>query len=376
MVGLSRLPQPLSWHGPGLTGRVLAGVAILAVLALGGCDLGGAETVQRVATLPAPPPPTVVPKPERLGLVLDRGRLSCGVSDARPGFASPDGTGGYEGLEVDFCRALAAALLGDRGALDLVPLARDNAAAALAEGRVDVLLAGTTLTQGADVQAGLDLAAPLFFDGQQLLGHSARGYSAASELADLEGAVVCVHAGSDAERRIAASPEQVRLSTHLTAATALTEFAVGNCDAVTNDGSDLITAKASSPEGDDWALFPATALTVRPLAAAVQDGQSHFAEAVRWTLFALLIAEEHGIDSQNLDLALIDAGAELTRLFGISPSELQTAMGIPHDAFYQAVSQVGNYGEIFQRNLGRLGIARGWNALYRDGGLHYPAPVR
>ena len=133
---------------------------------------------------------------------------------------------------------------------------------------------------------------------------------------------------------------------------------------------------AASPEGADWALFPTRSLTVRPLAAAVQDGQSRFADAVRWTLFALLIAEEHGINSQNLDLALIDAGVDLTRLFGVGPSELQSAMGIPRDAFYQAVSQVGNYGEIFERNLGRLGVARGWNGLYRDGGLHYPGPVR
>ena len=349
---------------------------MLAALLLGGCDLGGAETVRRVATLPTPPPPTVAPKPERLQLVLERGRLSCGVSDARPGFSSPGDDGEYDGLEVDFCRALAAALLGNRGALDLVPLARDDAAAALADGRVDVLLAGTTLTQGADVGAGLDLAVPIYFDGQQLLGHDARGYSAASDLDDLDGAVVCVHAGTDAERRIAASAEGIRLISHLTAADALAEFAAGNCDAVTNDGSDLIAAKAADREGAGWALFPTAALTVRPLAAAVQDGQSRFADAVRWTMFALLIAEEHGIDSQNLDLVLIDADADLARLFGVGPSELQSAMGIPRDAFYQAVSQVGNYGEIFQRNLGRLGVARGWNGLYRDGGLHYPAPVR
>ena len=356
-------------------GRAFA-VAMLAAIALGGCEPGGTETVRRVATLPSPPPPTVAPKPERLELLLDRGRLSCGVSDARPGFSSADENGGYDGLEVDFCRALAAALLGNRGALDLVPLSGDDAVAALQDGRVDVLLAGTTLTQGGDVQAGVDFAVPLYFDGQQLLGHSARGFSAASDLGDLDGAVVCVHAGSDAERRIAASAEGIRLVTHLTAAAALAGFAAGDCDAVTNDGSDLIAAKAASPDGAGWALFPARPLTVRPLAAAVQDGQSRFADAVRWTLFALLTAEEHGIDSQNLDLALIDVGGELARLFGISPSELQSTMGIPHDAFYQAVSQVGNYGEIFQHNLGRLGVGRGWNGLYRDGGLHYPAPVR
>ncbi len=376
MFGPMRRPVQRRLASVGRPGRVAAGAAILAVLLLAGCDLGGAETVRRVATLPSPPPPTVAPKPERLELVLDRGRLSCGVSDSRPGFASPGDDGAYDGLEVDFCRALAAALLGNRGALDLVPLGGDDALAALAEGRVDVLLAGTALTQGADVDAGLDFAAPLYFDGQQLLGHAARGYSAASDLADLAGAVVCVHAGSDAERRIAAAAEGIRLSSQLTAAAALAEFAAGNCDAVTNDSSDLIAAMAASPEGADWALFPTRSLTVRPLAAAVQDGQSRFADAVRWTLFALLIAEEHGINSQNLDLALIDAGVDLARLFGVGPSELQSAMGIPHDAFYQAVSQVGNYGEIFERNLGRLGVARGWNGLYRDGGLHYPGPAR
>jgi general L-amino acid transport system substrate-binding protein len=362
--------------GVGWPGRAVSAAAILAVLVLGGCELGGTETVRRVATLPPPPPSTVALKPERLELVLNRGRLSCGVSVSRPGFSSVDGAGNYDGLEVDFCRALAAAVLGNRGALDLVPLSGDDAVTALAEGRVDVLLAGATLTQAGDVQAGLDFAAPLYFDGQQLLGHSARGFSAVSDLGDLRGAVVCVHAGSDAERRIAASAEGIRLSSHVTAAAALAEFAAGNCDALTNDGSDLVAAKAGSPDGTDWALFPARSLTVRPLAAAVEDGQSRFADAVRWTLYALLIAEEHGINSQNLDIALIDASGELARIFGVSPSELQSTMGIPHDAFYQAVSQVGNYGEIFQRNLGRLGIARGWNGLYRDGGLHYPAPVR
>ena len=376
MIGPIRRPVRRRFPWIGWPDQVVFAAAVLAVLVLGGCDLGGAETVRRVATLPSPPPPTVAPKPERLELVLDRGRLSCGVSSSRPGFSSPVGEGEYDGLEVDFCRALAAALLGNRGALDLVPLAGDDAFAALEEGRVDVLLGGTTLTQGADVQAGVDFAAPIYFDGQQLLGHGARGYTAASGLGDLDGAVVCVHAGSDAERRIAASADGIRLSSHLTAAAALAEFAAGNCDALTNDGSDLIAAKAQSPDGADWVLFPARSLTVRPLAAAVQDGQSRFADAVRWTLYALLVAEEHGIDSQNLDIALIDAGGDLSRLFGVSPSELQSSMGIPHDAFYQAVSQVGNYGEIFQQNLGRLGIARGWNGLYRDGGLHYPVPVR
>lgn len=362
--------------GIGRCGRALPVAGLVAALALGGCDIGGSETARRVATLPAPPPPTVEHKPERLALVLERGRLSCGVSDSRPGFSSPDDSGAYDGLEVDFCRALAAALLGDRGALDLVPLQRDDAVPALQEGRVDVLLAGSTATQGEDVAAGLDFGAPLYFDGQQLLGHAARGYSAASGLGDLDGAVVCVHAGSDAERRIAAAAEGFRLSSHLTAAAALAEFAAGNCDVLTDDGSDLIAAKAASPDGPGWAVFPTRPLTLRPLAPVFQDGQARFADAVRWTLYALLVAEQHGIDSQNLDIALIDADGDLARLFGVSPSELQSAMGLRHDAFYQAVSQVGNYGEIFRRNLGRLGIARGWNGLYRDGGLHYPAPVR
>lgn len=376
MRGAIRGPARPRYPGTGWTGRVLAAAAMLLAISLGGCVPGEAETAGRVSTLPPTPPPTVAAKPDRLELVLDRGRLRCGVSSDRPGLASADADGEYSGLEVDFCRALAAALLGGRGALDLVPLAGDDAAAALAEGRVDVLLAGTVLTQGADVQDGLDFAAPLYFDGQQLLGHRTRGYSAASDLADLDGALVCVHAGSDAERRIAAAGEGIRLSSHLTAAAALAEFAAGDCDALTNDGSDLVAAKVASPDGADWALFPARSLTVRPLAVAVEDGQSRFADAVRWTLYGLLIAEEHGIDSQNLDLVLIDADADLARFFGARPSELQAAMGIPGDAFYQAVSQVGNYAEIFQRNLGRLGIARGWNGLYRDGGLHYPGPVR
>ena len=349
----------------------------MAALTLIACNPGGSETVRRVATLPTPIPPTVQIEPERLALVIERGRLNCGISRSRPGFASADEEGDYAGLEVDFCRALAAALLGNRGSLNLLPLDPADGLDALDEGRVDVLLAGTVFTQGRDVDAGLDFGPPIYFDGQQLLGHRDRGYSTGSGLNDLDGAVVCAHAGSDAERRIVDAAQGIRLSSHLTAAGSLAAFAAGDCDALTDDGSDLIAAKAASPNGDGWAIFPVRPLTVRPQAPAVRAGQSRFADAVRWTLYALLIAEEEGIDSQNLDLALLDTtGGELARLFGISPSEIQSSMGIPADGFYQAVSQVGNYGEIFQRNLGRLGVTRGINALHRDGGLHVPAPVR
>ena len=357
-------------------GLVVLGLALAALL-LAGCASGQEEPPTRASTLPPAPVATVATSPERLALVLDRGRLICGVSDSRPGFGNVDGDGELTGFEIDFCRALAAALLGDRDAVDLMPLSMDDGIAALAAGDLDVLLGGSTFTQGGDVDAGFDFAPTLYYDGQQLLGHVARGFSPASEIEDLAGAVVCVHAGSDAERRIAAAADGIRVRSHRTAAAALAEFAAGGCDALTHDGASLIAAKATSGDGADWALFPALPFTNKPLAPAIAGGQSRFADAVRWTLYAMLIAEEHGIDSQNVDVALIEVGrGELERLFGVSDDQLQTAMGIPGDAFYQVVRQVGNYAEIFEHNLGRLGVARGRNALYRDGGLHVPAPVR
>ncbi len=371
-----RQQQRAPWAGERLWTALLT-AAVLALLALGACDPGKSTTTVRTLTLAPPPAATVNVEPERLALILARGRLNCGVNDALPGFGNVDDDGEFAGLEIDFCRALASALLGDRDAVGLVPLASDEGFAALAEGRIDVLLRGTAVTQVGDVDPGVDYAPTLYFDGQQLLGHAARGFSAASGIQDLAGAAVCVHAGSDAERRIVNAADRIRIRSHLTAAAALAEFAAGTCDAVTDDGSDLIAAKAASADGAGWVLFPAQPLSSKPLAPALAAGQSRFADVVRWTLYAMLIAEEHGVDSQNLDVALVDIGrGELGRLFGVSDDELQTAMGIPRDAFYQVVRQVGNYAEVFERNLGRLGVRRGRNALYRDGGLHVPAPSR
>lgn len=316
-----------------------------------------------------------------LDVVAARGELNCGVNETLPGFGSKDESGNFVGFDVDLCRAVAAAIFGDADAVTFEALTAAARFEAVNSGLVDLLSRNTTWTQSRDTELGLDFAPTTYYDGQQVMGRSADGFSTTSPLSEIDGAVVCTNAGTTTEKNIseaaAALGITITLQTYEDFNIVMENFKAGACDVVTTDGSGLVSKKASEPEGGDWVIFPQVPISKEPLGPGWAQNQSRFGDVVTWTIFALLIAEEQGITSANVDdMVANPPNDEVARLLGASDAEVQTKMGLPADAFYQAIKQVGNYAEIFDRNLRPLGLERGLNALWTDGGLMYAPPAR
>lgn len=318
-----------------------------------------------------------------LELIRERGKLNCGVAGAAVAFSVTQPDGSQVGFDADYCRALAAAILGDAEAVEFVALTPLERFAAVQTGTVDVLLRNTSFTQGRDTDVKLDFGPTTYFDGQQLMGRTSQGFSAESELVDIAGAVVCTGAGSTTEKNIGEAAEvagiEIDLRTFDDPNIIIQSFIDQTCDLVTTDGSALIAAREQiMPADQDWAIFPATPLSKEPLGPAYRQNDSQFADVVNWTVFATLIADEADVNQDNVDAALKEPPtAEIGRLLGVE-GELQTSMGLDADAFYRVIKQVGNYDDIFTRHLGAVGLKRegSANALYTDGGLHYAPPAR
>jgi general L-amino acid transport system substrate-binding protein len=313
--------------------------------------------------------------------VIARGTLNCGVNETLPGFGSKDEAGAFVGFDIDLCRAVAAAVLGDSEAVDYTALTAAQRFEALASGSIDMLSRNTTWTQSRDGELGVDFAPTTYYDGQQVMARTADGFDSGSTLLDLEGAVVCTNAGTTTEKNITeatqAAGAAITLTTFEDFNIVLQNFKDGACDAVTTDGSGLISRKSTDEPADgDWVIFPAVPISKEPLGPGTAQGDALWSDAVRWTVFALIIAEEQGINSGNVDdMKANPPNGEVERLLG-SGDEKQSAMGLPADAFYNVISQVGNYGEIYDRHLTPLGLERGLNALWSDGGLIYAPPAR
>ncbi len=315
-----------------------------------------------------------------LDTVLARGELNCGVNEVLPGFGSLDESGNYVGFDVDLCRAVAAALFGDADAVRYEPLTAAARFEAVNGGLIDLLSRNTTWTQTRDTELGLDFGPTTYYDGQQVMGRSEDGFSSGSALSEIEGAVVCTNAGTTTELNIseaaAALGIEITLNTFEDFNIVMENFKSGACDVVTTDGSGLVSQKASDPEGDGWVIFPSVPISKEPLGPGWAQNNSRFGDVVTWTIFAMQIAEEQGVTSENVDEMQADPpNGEVDRMLG-GEGEVQSAMGIPADAFYQVISQVGNYAEVFDRHLRPLGLERGLNALFADGGLQFPMPIR
>ena len=315
-----------------------------------------------------------------LDTVLERGELNCGVNEVLPGFGSLDESGNYVGFDVDLCRAVAAALFGDADAVRFEPLTAAARFEAVNGGLIDLLSRNTTWTQTRDTELGLDFGPTTYYDGQQVMGRSSDGFSSSSALSEIEGAVVCTNAGTTTELNIseaaAALGVEITLNTFEDFNIVMENFRSGACDVVTTDGSGLVSQKASDPEGGDYVIFPSVPISKEPLGPGWAQNNSRFGDVVTWTIYAMQIAEEQGVTSENVDDMLADPpNGEVERMLG-GEGEVQTAMGIPADAFYQVISQIGNYAEVFDRHLRPLGLERGLNALYADGGLLFPPPMR
>ena len=351
-------------------------VLVLVAAGCGGEDAGEATTAP-VSTQAQDLAPV---DQDLLDVVLARGVLSCGVNEILPGFGYKDSSGAFTGFDVDLCRAVAAAILGDAQAVRYQSLNSATRFEALASGLIDLLSRNTTRTQSRDTDLGLDFGPTTYYDGQQLMAKATAGFNPMSTLEEIEGAVVCANAGTTTEKNISETVSalgiEITLNTFEDANLVLENFQSGACDVVTGDGSALVSRKAGKgPAGEDWVIFPPVPISKEPLGPAWIQNQSRFGDVVAWTVFAMLIAEEKGITSSNID-DMINVDGEAGRLFGATEDELQTKMGIPADAFYQVIKQVGNYAEVYDRHLTPLGLERGYNALHNNGGLLYPPPAR
>ena len=295
-----------------------------------------------------------------LAAVQARGTLNCGVSGVSVGFSetAPDGT--ISGLDADYCRVVAAAVLGDANAVEFIALTAAERFTAVLTGDVDVLMRNSTWTQSRDTEVGMDFGPTTYFDGQQLMGRASDGFTTASGVADVDGTVICTNAGTTTETKVTQA------------------YIDGVCDIITTDGSGLVGRKAvQEPADQDWVIFPATPISKEPLGPVYAQNDSAWSDAVNWAVYATFIADENNVGMDDVDDALVGENLEMVRLLG-GEGELQTIMGLSADAFYNVISQVGNYDEIFSRSLVPLGLTRegSANANWLDGGLIYPPPAR
>jgi general L-amino acid transport system substrate-binding protein len=311
--------------------------------------------------------------------IKSKGFVQCGVSTGLAGFSNPDDAGNWSGIDVDVCRAVAAAVFGDAEAVKFTPLTSKERFTALQSGEVDVLSRNTTWTLNRDTALGLDFVGVTYYDGQGFLVPKSLGVKSALEL---DGASICVATGTTTELNLADYFRANNMSyTPVVFERADEERAAyeqGRCDAYTTDQSGLYAQRAGLAKPDDHIVLPEV-ISKEPLGPVVRHGDNEWGDIVRWTLFAMLEAEEYGLTSQNVDdMKANSTNPQVRRLLGVE-GDLGQGLGLPADWGYQIIRQVGNYGEIFERNLGTstpLKIDRGLNALWTNGGLQYAMPVR
>lgn len=313
-----------------------------------------------------------------LSEIKSRGYIKCGVSEGLPGFSNPDEQGNWSGLDVDFCHAVAAAVFGDPGAVRFTPTTAKERFTALQSGEVDLLSRNTTITIQRDVALGFEFAGVIYYDGQGFMVKRESGVTSAS---NLEGASICTQTGTTTELNVADFFRANSLTYSIVAfdkeSQAVTAYEEGRCDAYTTDQSGLYAQRQKLKNFDDHLILPEL-ISKEPLGPLVRQGDDNWEDIVRWTLNAIINAEELGVTSQNVDEMLKSDNPEVKRLLGLEGS-FGEAMGLSNDWAYKVIKAVGNYGEIFDRNVGEgspLKIARGKNALWTQGGLLYAPPVR
>jgi general L-amino acid transport system substrate-binding protein len=311
--------------------------------------------------------------------VKERGTLNCGVNTGLAGFAAPDANGNWEGFDVAFCRAVAAAVLGDPSAVEFVPLTGQTRFTALASGEVDVLSRNTTWTFTRDVDLKFEFTGVNYYDGQGFIVPADLGVTSAK---DLDGATVCIQTGTTTELNLAdyfrannMDYEPVPIETN---AEAQQQYLAGACDVYTTDRSGLAATRATFENPADSVILPET-ISKEPLGPLVRHGDNDWGDIVRWTLNALIAAEEYGVTSANVDeLVQGTDNPEVNRLLG-TEGDLGAMFGLDSDWAARTIKAVGNYGEIFARNIGEntpIGLSRGLNAQWKDGGLLYAPPFR
>ncbi|MEA2117904.1 amino acid ABC transporter substrate-binding protein [Halovibrio sp. HP20-50] len=309
---------------------------------------------------------------------LERGAVRCGVSDGLPGFSAPDDEGNWQGLDVDICRAVAAAVIGDAEAVNYISLNAVERFTALQSGEVDILSRNTTWTTTRDTTLGLNFAGVNFYDGQGFMVARDLGITGADEL---DGASICIQSGTTTELNLAdyfrANGMEFNPIVFDTSEQTVGGYQAGRCDVLTSDTSQLaaLRIQLDDPEGS---MILSDVISKEPLGPVVRQGDDTWFNIVKWSLFAMINAEEYGVSRDNAEEMLNSDNPNVARLLG-QDGNYGEGMGLEADWAYNIISQVGNYAESFDRNVGMgspLEIERGVNALWNDGGFQYAPPIR
>src|SRR5690349_19043390 len=315
---------------------------------------------------------------QTLKQVQQRGVLNCGANGNLAGFGLPDAQGNWTGFDVDYCRAIAAAIFNDPTKVKFIPLTAKDRFTALQSGEVDVLSRNTTWTSSRDTQLGLNFTGVTYYDGQGFIVRKALKLNSALELND---AAICVQQGTTTELNLAdyfrANKMKLKTVTFATATEALKAYDASRCDAYTTDASGLAGERLRLANANDHVVLPEI-ISKEPLGPAVRHGDDQWFDIVKWTHYAMVDAEELGITQANVDDQKKSDNPDVKRLLG-TEGKYGEALGLTDDWAYRIIKLVGNYGEIFERNVGQgspMKIARGLNGLWTKGGLQFAPPIR
>jgi len=316
---------------------------------------------------------------DTLADIKARGELICGTNTGLTGFAAPDANGVYQGFDVAVCKAIAAAVLGDATKVRYVPTTGETRFTALASGEVDLLVRNSTWTFSRDTDLKFDFVAVNYYDGQGFMVKKDLGVSSAKEL---DGATVCIQTGTTTELNLADFFKANNISyTPVTVADdseAQRQYVAGACDAYTTDASGLAASRATLPDAENHIILPEI-ISKEPLGPVVRHGDNNWGDVVRWTFYALVAAEELGITSANVnEIGASTVNPEIKRILG-TEGDMGAMMGLDAEWAKRAIAANGNYGEIFAANIGEstpIGLARGLNAQWTQGGLMYAPPFR
>lgn len=316
-----------------------------------------------------------------LSAVKERGYVNCVIGNSFPGFYSLNKAGEWQGMDIDMCRGVASAVFGDATKVKFLPVQWAQSFTSIKSGKGDILSKGMTWTLSRDTQQGLDFLDTYFYDGQGFMVHKDLGVKSIKEL---NGATVCVLTGTSSELNIAdysrANNMDIKTVVFDDSSVRNTAFFNNNCDALTNDKSGLAAQRSAAPNPSDYVILPET-ISKEALSFAVKQNDSEWANVVKWTFAAMVAAEEFGVNSQNAEEMRAQSQSPVVRrLLGVE-GDLHTGLGLPQDWAYQVIKNVGNYGEVYERNVGPnsvLGLDREGtlNALWTQGGLMYAKSFR
>lgn len=316
-----------------------------------------------------------------LARIQDRGELICGVNATLAGFGTQNDAGEFEGFDIDICKAVAAAVLGDAEAVTYRPLDAAQRPTALASGEVDMISRNTTWTLSRDTEWGATFGPTTFYDGQGIMLKVEFGVTTIEELGE-ESITMCTNAGTTTELNITDLANSMdadwELNTFQDFDAVMDAYEADACDAVTTDMSGLLSRKATAADPAAHFILPGT-ISKEPLGPLSPQSDAQFADIIRWTMWGLMTAEEIGITSENIGDFMDSEDATVQRFLGLGDSVAGDYLGINDEFMVDVITQVGNYGEIFDRNLGPdtiFGLTRGVNALWTDGGLLYAPPFR